>query len=215
MVKVLPFRVGAVIGDARQGTRLVRAMTGLKPAAAVAHVFGDAERQAQFPRRFLPVADNVALRAHANGIPLVKLRVPQIKVVAMHGLRDEIASACPLVERHQAVRIQLLGLPQRDDVLIAELRGMPVVFHVILVVARAFDVHVAGVPVAAHGNGLRPPVRPDAELRVAEPIGTLVLLQGFPRRLKRPGTDFQFLQRRLRRRRRFHGLETADHGDAN
>ena len=53
-----------------------------------------------------------------------------------------------------------------------------------LVLGIALHVHLARVPVAVLGLALRPPVRPDAELRVAEPVGRLVLRKGFPGRLE-------------------------------
>ena len=56
--------------------------------------------------------------------------------------------------------------------------------QVILVVLVARLVHAAGVPVAVHRHGLRPPVGPDAELGVAEPLGTLIFFKRFRRWLK-------------------------------
>ena len=47
---------------------------------------------------------------------------------------------------------------------------VPVLVPVVLV-------EFAGVPVALPRHGLRPPVGPDAELGVAEPVGILVLLE--------------------------------------
>ena len=79
----------------------------------------DAEAQALLLGRLLPVADHVALRAHVDGVPLVKLRVPQVEVVVVRAHADEVAGPGLLVEGHQPVRVPLLRLPERDDVLVA------------------------------------------------------------------------------------------------
>ena len=147
-------------------------------------MFGDAEPQAVFLGRLLPVAHHVALGTHVDRVPLVQLRVPQEEIVVVRAHADEILRPGLLVELHEAVGVPLLGLPERNDVLVAELRRMAVVLQVVLVMAAALVVHAAGVPVAVHRHGLRPPVRPDAELGVAEPVGALILLERLHRRLK-------------------------------
>ena len=145
-----------------------------------AQMLGDAEAQAVLVGGLLPLADDVALRPHVDGVPLVELRVPAIEVVVVLGDDAEVLRAGLLVERHQPVGVPLLGLPERDDVLVAELRRMAVVRDVILVVRAALLVHLPGIPVALHRHRLRSPHRPDAQLGVAEPFGTPVLLQRFP-----------------------------------
>ena len=189
MVEVLELRVGAVVGHAGQRAGLVGAVAALEPGEAGAQMLGDAEPQAVFLGRLLPVADHVALRAHVDRVPRVQLRVPEEEVVVVRAHADEVLRPGLLVKLHQAVGVPLLGLPQGDDVLVAELRRMAVVCQVILVVLVALLVHAAGVPVAVHGHGLRSPVGPDAELGVAEPVGTLVLLQRVHGRLERPVGD--------------------------
>src|ERR1017187_4427651 len=85
------------------------------------------------------------------------------------------------------VRVELVAFPGGDDVLEAELAGVPVGGDVILVLLAALHVHVAGIPVAVFGGRLRTPVRPDAELGIAEPFGNLVLPQRFTGGFKRSG----------------------------
>ena len=51
------------------------------------------------------------------------------------------------------------------------------------------DVEFPGIPVAVLGHSLRPPVRPEAELGIAEPLGIAVLLQRLVGRLKAPRGD--------------------------
>src|SRR5208283_4139902 len=58
-----------------------------------------------------------------------------------------------------------------------------------IVLPVTLDVHVSGVPISHLGGGLRPPVRPDAKLRVAKPLRTPVLLEGLPGRFKRSGRN--------------------------
>ena len=64
-----------------------------------------------------------------------------------------------------------------DEVFVADLGGVAVGFDVVVVLAGALDVHVAGVPVAVLDAGLRAPVGPDAELGVVEPGGEAIGLQ--------------------------------------
>ena len=130
-----------------------------------------------FLAAFCQSPDHVALGTHVDGVPTVELGVPEEKVVVVRAHADEIVGAGLLVELHEAVRVPFLGLPQGDDVLVAKLRGMTVMFEVILVMAAALLIDAAGVPVAIHGHGLRAPVGPDAEFAVAKPLGTLILLE--------------------------------------
>src|SRR5450756_2365024 len=87
--------------------------------------------------------------------------------------------------------IELIGLPGGNDVLEAELRGVTVRLHMVFVLPLALDVHVAGVPVAVLGSGLRSPVRPDTELGVSVPGRNLPGPQRFTRTLERPRRDLQ------------------------
>ena len=59
----------------------------------------------------------------------------------------------------------------------------------VFVVGAALLVHGARIPVALLRLALRAPVRPDPELRVAKPIGHLVLPQRFPGRLEFSSRD--------------------------
>lgn len=57
---------------------------------------------------------------------------------------------------------------------------MAVGAEVVLVGGVALEIHSAGVPVALLWDALRGPVGPDAELRVAEPVGGFVGAEGGP-----------------------------------
>ena len=80
---------------------------------------------------------------------------------------------------------------------------MTVVFPVIgpylarLAAFLRLDIHVAGIPVALFRLALRPPMRPNAKLGVAEPLGKLVIGERLPRRLELSGGHRLFLCVRL------------------
>ncbi len=58
----------------------------------------------------------------------------------------------------------------------------------VIVEAVALLVHLAAVPVAVFGHALRAPMRPDAELGVAEPVGVAeCLADARPVRIERHG----------------------------
>jgi hypothetical protein len=101
-------------------------------------------------------------------------------MVVMHCLAHKVACAGLHIEIHQSVGIEFLRLPQRADILVAELRRMAVMADVVQILLGALYVHVAGIPVAVHRDRLRSPVRPDAEFCIAEPVRALV----FPQRFK-------------------------------
>ena len=133
VIEVLVLGVGAIVGNAGQGAGLVRAVAVLEPGEAGSQVLGDAEPQAELLGGLLPVADDVAVRAHVHRVPLVVRRVPEVEVVVVRAHADEVAGAGLLVERHQPVGVPFLGLPERDDVLVSELGGVAVMFQVVLV----------------------------------------------------------------------------------
>ena len=83
----------------------------------------------------------------------------------------EVFGAGGFVEADQVLGIPGIGVPCVDDILEAGLRRMTVVVALVFVVAVAFLVHLARVPVAFFRNALRSPVCPHAELGIAEPLG--------------------------------------------
>ena len=153
-------------------------------------VLADGEPQ---PRASAPLSSKARRYpswARRDGVPARLVSgLPQVEPVVMHAHAAEIFRAGFLVELHQVVGIELVGLPGGDHVLESEFRGVAVGLHVIFVLPVALDVHVAGVPVAVLGGGLRSPMRPDAELGVAIPGGNLPVLERFARALERAGRD--------------------------
>ena len=181
---------GRVIGHSRQRSLPVVVIGGLEPVPCVRGVVGHAEAQAVGAGQLGPGADDVLLRADIDRVPRVILRIVGVKVVVVVGQRDEVLGAGPHVELHQFFRVPLLGLPEIVELHEAELRRMAVVLEVVFIVLRALEVHLARIPVALLGHALGGPVGPDAELRVAEPVGRLVVrLQRFPGGLERTRGD--------------------------
>lgn len=84
---------------------------------------------------------------------------------------DEVLRARLLVEGHEAFRVPLLRLPERDDVLVPVRGRVAVGGQMVLILTVARRVHVLGVPVACHRHGLRSPMSPDAELGVRNHAG--------------------------------------------
>src|SRR6516164_3603072 len=113
-------------------------------------------------------------------IPRLIPGVPVVKVVMVNGQRHEVLRPGPFVKRQQLVRVPVLRLPFMDDVLETKVLRRTVVLEMKSILRGVGDIHQTRVPVAVLRFTLRSPVRPDAELRVAEPLGALVLLQRFP-----------------------------------
>ena len=115
--------------------------------------------------------------------------------------RCEIFCARALVKFDEMMRIPVLGLPLVNHVLETHFGRMPVMLALKFIVNAAELIHFLRIPVAHFRLALRPPVRPDAELRVAEPVRHLIAAgERFPGRLKRPGGDAKSRRRDNRRR---------------
>ncbi len=161
-----------------------------QPVKAVGKVFAHAEPQSTLARRLLVKADDIAHRPNRSRIPArLVLRVPHIVIVMVHAHADEVLGPGLHVQVHQMFRIPLVSLEQRDQVFVACFGGMPVGLEVVLVLGSPLDIHVPGEPVAVLDTRLRSPVRPDAELCVAEPVGNSVGIKRRTRRLKGSRSD--------------------------
>ncbi len=187
VIQIGVLRIRPVIRHAREGPRFVAHVRGRHPREAVGKMLAHAEAQSPFARRLLPHPDDVLLRTRRRRIPSrLILRIPHVEIIVMHAHADEILRASLRVQIHQMLGIPLLGLERRDDVLVSHLRWMPVMLHMKFVCRIALDVHAARIPVARLGRRLRTPVRPDPELRVAEPLRRTKCFQRFASPLKRP-----------------------------
>jgi hypothetical protein len=88
--------------------------------------------------------------------------------------------------------IEFLGLPEGEDVFPTLLGRVTVVLEVMLVVSAKviLGIQVAGIPISTHRHRLRPPVRPDTELGIAEPVRAFILGERVLGGLERAG-DFR------------------------
>ena len=170
--------VVAVVGHALVGAVAVAALVGGPPAEGGAQVLCQAKGHVVLIRGGFPQGADILAGADVHGVEGVDFRIVVEEVVMMHGLGHKVAGAGPVVQIHQLVGVEVLGLPQGADVLVAELGRVPVVAHVVQVLGAALDVHVAGVPIAEHGHALGAPVAPDAELHIPEPLRALVRPEG-------------------------------------
>jgi hypothetical protein len=148
-------------------------------------MLADAESQALLARFAPPHSDDIFLRSHVGGVPTRVLGIPEVEIVVMRAHADEIFRARFLVELHQLGGIEAIGFPSGDHVLESHFRRMAEMFEMILVLAAVLDIDVARVPIAGFRGGLWSPVRPNAELGVAEPFGRGVALERLARAGKR------------------------------
>ena len=207
MVEVLPRWVRTIIGDARQGTRRIAAMTRLIPGITGSEVLGHAEAQALGLGGFSPSADDIPPRSDVDGVPRVVARIPQIEVVVVDRHAHEVAGSGGGVALGQVLGVEALGPPLLHHVAPSVLRGVPPSRHMVTVGPMPLHVHVAGVPFARTredvvdpllrqqrgqripiviaGNGLRAPMAPDAEFGISEPVRATVGGQGGTRATER------------------------------
>jgi hypothetical protein len=141
-------------------------------------VLADAETETALAGGGGPRADDVAFGAGGSGVPArLVFGVPHVEVVVVNAHGEEIFCSGFDVEVHEVVGVPAGGFELRDEIFVADFGGMAVGFDVVVVLAGALDVHVAGVPVAVFDAGLRTPVGPDAELGVVEPGGEAIGLK--------------------------------------
>ena len=198
VIEIGKFGVVAVIRNALLGSFRIRPVGGLEPGVACREMLGDSEGKTIRLCRLLPESDDVFVRPHLSGVPSVKFRVPEEEVIMVSPHADEVLSTRILVEGHQGIGIPLLGLPERDDILVTVLRRVAVAGKVVRIVrfilcchglfpeigVTLADVEFACIPVTVPRDGLRSPMRPKAKLGVAEPLGITVLLQRLVGRLE-------------------------------
>ena len=99
----------------------------------------------------------------------------------MHAHADEILRAGRDVEIHQRFRIELLRLPEWNDVLVAELGRVAVVLEVMGVVRMAGHVHPAGIPVASSAERPAAPSAPRCRTSRRETIAAPDRFSATPR----------------------------------
>ena len=103
------FRVGTVIRHARQGAGTIRAVADGKPFVSDPQMIAHAELQAFFRGGLMPQTDNVFLRPHIHGIPLVVFGIPHVEIVVVDAHGEEVFGAGLLVEVHEVFGVPLVG----------------------------------------------------------------------------------------------------------
>ena len=109
----------------RRRAGLIGAVAHGKPLVADPQMLANAEAQPCL-RAALRQPHHVALRPHLHSVPARVLRVPQVEVVVVHAHAHEVFRAGFLVEAHQVIGVPLLGLPDADQIFVADLGWRPV-----------------------------------------------------------------------------------------
>ena len=137
-------------------------------------VVGNPQAQAARPCGFGKHPEYIFLGPDTRGIPGVEFGIEGVEIVVMAGQRHEVLSAGLHIEVEQCVRIEVFRLPGADDVNEARIGRMAIMRQMVVILLLPLQIHVAGIPIAVFGGALRPPMGPDAELRVAEPVRRLI-----------------------------------------
>src|SRR5271156_7022502 len=87
--------------------------------------------------------------------------------------------------------IPFIALEHGDQVFEAYFGRVSIGLEVVLVLRAALDIHIPRVPVAIFDAGLRPPMRPDTEFCIAEPLWDLVGVERTARPLERSRHDWE------------------------
>ena len=156
------------------GQLAVISLRALVPSPGMGGMDAHAQRQAILAAGLGPLAHDVALGSHVHGVPGLVLAVPEVEVVVVVGQGHEEFGPHALVETDERVGLPPLGLPLVDDILEAEVLGVAILLEVHFLLPLSGVIHVAGIPVACLWLALRPPVGPDAELRVPIPVGAFI-----------------------------------------
>ena len=170
----------AVIGNALKDTTGIGILGAVIPTPCSRGMNAHAEAEACLPRSTLPPSHNVLVRAFHRGVPWMVLAVPEVEVVVMIGQCYEILRTGTLIETDKPLRIPVLGFPLMGQVFESHFRRMVEMLEMIFVLARTLFIHIMRIPVSILGNTLRSPVRPDAELGIAEPLWRFKFLERTP-----------------------------------
>ena len=141
---------------------------------------GNTKAQSSRAGNLGPATNNVLVRPNAHRIPWLIGGIEAIEVVTMIGECHEVFGPSLFVKRHQLFWIPIFGMPEVVDILETKLGWMTIVFQVVFINGAVGLIHIMCIPVTLLRDALGRPVRPDAELGVAEPFWALVLLERFP-----------------------------------
>lgn len=136
----------------------------------------------------LQLSHDVAARTHARGVPAIHAAIPHGKAVGMFGHRTHIARSGILEKSYPCVGVEVNRGEGRRKVLVTEFIQRSISGDVVVVLRPAGKIHEVRVPLIAKGrDGIKAPMEVNAELGVAVPFGTAVLLERLPLRAVRPG----------------------------
>jgi len=149
-------------------------------------VRGDAEVQTAGACGAGEFTDDVAVWAHFDCIVGRHGGGVHREAVAVLGYRNDVAGARFDEEIDPGVGIEVLCAEERDEVLVAEFFERTMQSDLVLVGRISWDVHVARVPLVSEcRNGVDAPVKKDADLRIAKPVGCAVGGERVPGSVKR------------------------------
>ena len=85
--------------------------------------------------------------------------------------RNDVSCSRILEELCPGLRIEVLGLEHRDEVLVTELGQLPIGSHMMFIDGRPFEIHLARIPLASiRWYGVQAPMDEDAKLCVPIPV---------------------------------------------
>jgi hypothetical protein len=160
----------------------------VEPRDVVGMMHGEDGLHAAPTDRVREQPDEIQLRSHVLRIPGIDPARPHREAVVVLGDRTgepgtrigeqrgpflgvEMASLGFQLRRELYEPTALVFVPD-DEVVIRPRRHVAIVLHVVLVLGRSCNIHVAGIPLVGEGrNRVDAPVEVDAEFGVLEPFG--------------------------------------------
>src|SRR3984957_17283526 len=142
---------------------------------------GGQEFQTLLANSVLHFRHDIAAWAQAFGVPAIDVAVPHGEAVGMFGDRPDKPRAGLFEESNPGVRTEVLGSEGSRKILVTEAIQRAVGGDVVLVLRPARQVHPVRVPLTGKGgNRVETPMEINAELGVAVPVRTRMVLQGVP-----------------------------------
>ena len=183
LMLALTLRESAIVGHTGVWSLLISPMRGFEPPPVSGLVNRNAKSEPSIPRQLRPGSNYIAVWPDSFGVPWMIFRVPAIKAIMVVRESEEEASARFLIPVDQLIWLPVQKCPLRAQILVPKAGWVSVVFKVVFVLLRSFQVHVPCVPVTLFRNALRTPVRPNSKLGVLIPFRSFVLQKGVPVRI--------------------------------
>src|SRR3984885_4116893 len=147
---------------------------------------GGKEFQTLLANSALDFPHDIAAGPHAYGVPAIDVAIPHGEAVGMFGDRPDVPGAGLFEESNPGVRTEVLGSEGGSKILVTEAIQRAVGSDLVLVLRPTRQVHPVRVPLTGKGgNRVETPMEINAELGVAVPVRTRMVLQGVPARLVR------------------------------